>query len=146
MKRIALLFGALLLSACQTLTPQSTDDRLTARPYRGYIESGGTLVPAITRFTQSDDGSMTGSYSAQEEDEDEPTPGTLTQCRAVGERQLQCIWKDKYGDGKASFVFARDYSQFFGAWTADHDVSDTPGLYKWMGRQRSSCCACGCGG
>ena len=82
--------------------------------YQSQIWSGGDLLLGTTEFSQTDSGSLEGSYTMNESGE--TVPGRLSQCEAVQLRVMRCVWNDIYGVGSLEVRFSEDFSQFSGYW------------------------------
>jgi hypothetical protein len=95
--------------------------------YEGQIWSGGSLLPTTTNFIFNSDGSVTGSYEADEGGL--LIPGTISDCKPVKGRTITCIWDDFYGQGRATFTFDAKFSRFDGHWTGDK----TNNKFPWRG-------------
>jgi hypothetical protein len=131
-KHPSLLFSSLLLvTLAQTIANPAQAGthwlKKVAGTYEGKIWSAGVLLPTTTKFTFHGDGSMTGSYEADEDGL--IIPGTLYTCKPVKARTIACIWDDFYGRGGAVFTFNPKYSKFEGHWTEATGSKQ----YPWRG-------------
>jgi hypothetical protein len=131
-KHPSLLFTSLLLvTLVQSLAhpAQAATNWLqrVAGTYEGKIWSAGVLLPTTTQFTFNSDGSVTGTYEADEGGL--IIPGTLSGCKPVKARTIACVWDDFYGRGGAVFTFNAKYSKFEGYWTEATGTTQ----YPWRG-------------
>lgn len=60
------------------------------------------------------------------------TAGTLADCKAAGQRVINCTWSDKYGSGPLQLKFAEDYASFEGYWNSGAALPQ----YRWSGTRR----------
>ncbi|PSB02056.1 hypothetical protein [Merismopedia glauca] len=132
MKNPTLLFTSfLLVTLAQNLAnpAQAATNWLqrVAGTYEGKIWSAGVLIPTTTKFTFNADGSVTGTYEADEGGL--IIPGTISECKPVKGRTISCVWDDFYGKGGASFTFNAKYSKFEGHWTEGQSKTK----YPWRG-------------
>jgi hypothetical protein len=113
-----------------TATPITHHADLARIPgrYTSQIWSGNNLIPSTTIFRQSADGTLSGSYTMEEQGTQ--IPGTLTPCQPLPQRRLRCQWSDRYGNGSLIITFTADFSRFTGSWHSDTQPEEQ---YPWMG-------------
>lgn len=95
--------------------------------YQSQIWGAIGLVPGTTEFRETNDGSLEGSYSMNEQGR--LVPGTLSRCEVMQVRVMRCIWNDKYGSGYLEVTFSEDFSEFSGYW----GVGSSEPTYPWNG-------------
>lgn len=95
--------------------------------YQSQIMGADELLDGVTKFRQTDDGTLAGYYTMNEQGV--IVPGALSQCQAVQTRVMRCIWNDKYGTGDLEVSFSEDFSKFEGRWG---DKGSEP-TYEWNG-------------
>lgn len=127
----ALLLSMLLIASCRILKPETkppTDwTKQILKTYQGVILSSGATVPVSTTFKICPAGLLIGEYSVSEANM--IVDGDLKDCREVGTREIECKWKDSYGEGILKITFTQDYSRFEGHWNFDEKQEE----YPWNG-------------
>ncbi len=123
---------AFILAGCQTATkPISAKEAFQAKlvgTYKGIIASGTMDSPGTTRFSQDNNGNVSGSYEYA--DEHKVTAlGTLKDCKLVSELNLHCHWTDKYGTGDLKITFDASMTKFNGKW----NFKGSNVAYPWSG-------------
>lgn len=135
MNNRALLFASfLLVTLAQNLNSPARAEtnwmQKVAGTYQGKIWSDNVLLPVNTTFTVTSDGSVNGTYEADEGGL--IIPGYLFGCKEIKRRTISCIWDDYYGRGPASFTFNPKYSKFEGYWLG----SSGSQTYPWRGSRK----------
>jgi hypothetical protein len=95
--------------------------------YQSQIWSGGSFNSGTTEFVTARDGSVSGRYTMNE-----PTgaaTGTLSQCKPMKSRVMQCVWIDRYGTGNLEMTFSENFTSFVGYWGTDRSKPE----YVWVG-------------
>jgi len=128
---LCLAVAVVLAAGCQW-TPtkgQGAEGWVTriAGTYKGGMWGGETRYPGTTTFSRDAKGALTGTYELDENGT--AVPGTLSDFRVVGPRQLACRWKDKNGTGDLTITFTENLSQFDGLWTLD----GAEAKHRWNG-------------
>jgi len=98
--------------------------------YAGLLAGGDQLEPVITELTQTNSGSVVGTYVFLEPG-NIGVEGKLDHCSEIRELELECQWHDKYGSGALEMAFASDFEAFAGQWSS----GTTPDRWSlWTGR------------
>ena len=127
-----LLLAMLCMALGGVATAGVALDGVAGVPYSGEIWSSGKAMPALTAFSLSSSGELSGTYAYFEPEE--IVKGELFDCLSKGpEVRLVCKWRDRYGTGVLDVVFADDLSGFSGHWRADDSTMHAP----WNGRRVS---------
>jgi hypothetical protein len=96
--------------------------------YRGNIRVGQNYE-ATTTFTQSADGSLSGTFSYMMGSKQ--VTGTLGNCNVFNTRAVQCDFKNSNGGkGTADFWFKQAMNEFTGSWKSS--VNDDG---RWVGKK-----------
>ncbi len=135
MKSSRLVFSSLatslfLAGVCNLNTSaQSSTDwvKQALGNYQSQIWSAGSLVSGTTKFRETSDGSLEGSYTMSEQGE--VVSGTLSQCQAMQVRVVRCVWNDRYGTGNLKVTFSENSSSFDGYWGTESSELTLP----WSG-------------
>ena len=118
-----LVVAVVLVSGCQGQSIAGKGQKVegwAARiggSYKGGIWTGKTRFPGTTKFNVDAKGLLSGTYELDEKGT--TVPGTLSDFRVAGNRQLECRWKDKNGTGDLKMTFTDNLSSFKGFWSLD---------------------------
>jgi len=100
---------------------------MPAGRYCGKLFSSGEIVAAESTFEFGQGGRITGYYEFR--DGDVVTDGWLEEASAETGRTHLLTWHDRYGQGRLTVTFDRDFESFNGYWGADASVPN----HVWMG-------------
>jgi hypothetical protein len=95
--------------------------------YQSQIWSGGSFVSGTTEFVTARDGSVSGRYTLNEATG--AVAGTLSQCKPLTSRAMQCVWSDRYGTGNLEMTFSENFTNFVGYWGTNRSKPE----YVWVG-------------